>query len=110
VQKALPLIQEGGSIILNASINASKGLETSSVYSATKAAIRSCVAVASSVSRPRWVKDQSRSHLFIKYSRNREQIYLTEISLHCPYSAQHVVLTLHAKVLPRFFSYFVLQA
>jgi NAD(P)-dependent dehydrogenase (short-subunit alcohol dehydrogenase family) len=41
VQKALPLIQEGGSIILNASINASKGLETSSVYSATKAAIRS---------------------------------------------------------------------
>jgi NAD(P)-dependent dehydrogenase (short-subunit alcohol dehydrogenase family) len=41
VQKALPLIQDGGSIILNASINASKGFETSSVYSATKAAIRS---------------------------------------------------------------------
>jgi NAD(P)-dependent dehydrogenase (short-subunit alcohol dehydrogenase family) len=41
VQKALALIQDGGSIILNASINASKGFETSSVYSATKAAIRS---------------------------------------------------------------------
>jgi NAD(P)-dependent dehydrogenase (short-subunit alcohol dehydrogenase family) len=43
VQKALPLFQdgEGGSIILNASIASSKGLETSTVYSATKAAIRS---------------------------------------------------------------------
>ena len=43
VQKALPLFQDdgGGSIILNASIAASKGMETSSVYSATKAAIRS---------------------------------------------------------------------
>jgi NAD(P)-dependent dehydrogenase (short-subunit alcohol dehydrogenase family) len=39
VQKALPLIQDGGSIILNASINASKGSETSSVSRATKAAI-----------------------------------------------------------------------
>jgi NAD(P)-dependent dehydrogenase (short-subunit alcohol dehydrogenase family) len=42
VQKALPLFQEGGgSIILNASIGSSKGVEESSVYSATKAAIRS---------------------------------------------------------------------
>jgi NAD(P)-dependent dehydrogenase (short-subunit alcohol dehydrogenase family) len=42
VQKALPLFQNGGgSIILNASIAASKGVEASSVYSATKAAIRS---------------------------------------------------------------------
>src|SRR5919112_6846647 len=41
VQKALPLFQGGGSIILNASIAASKGIEASSVYSATKAAIRS---------------------------------------------------------------------
>ena len=41
VQKALPLFQDGGSIILNASINASKGIEASSVYSATKAAVRS---------------------------------------------------------------------
>jgi NAD(P)-dependent dehydrogenase (short-subunit alcohol dehydrogenase family) len=41
VQKALPLFQDGGSIILTASINSSKGFGTSTVYSATKAAIRS---------------------------------------------------------------------
>jgi NAD(P)-dependent dehydrogenase (short-subunit alcohol dehydrogenase family) len=41
VQKALLLLQDGGSIILNASIAASKGLEGISVYSATKAAVRS---------------------------------------------------------------------
>ena len=41
VQKALPLMPEGGSIILNASIVASKGLPANSVCSATKAAVRS---------------------------------------------------------------------
>jgi len=41
VQKALPLFQDGGSIILNASVAGSKGLEAFSVYSATKAAVRS---------------------------------------------------------------------
>jgi NAD(P)-dependent dehydrogenase (short-subunit alcohol dehydrogenase family) len=41
VQKALPLFQDGGSIILNASIGSSKGVEGLSVYGATKAAIRS---------------------------------------------------------------------
>ena len=42
VQKALPLFQDGGgSIILNASNASSKGAEALSVYSATKAAIRS---------------------------------------------------------------------
>jgi NAD(P)-dependent dehydrogenase (short-subunit alcohol dehydrogenase family) len=41
VQKALPLMPDGSSIILNASINASTGPAGSSVYSATKAAIRS---------------------------------------------------------------------
>ena len=41
VQKALPLIKDGGSIILNASIAASKGMQAMSVYSATKAAVRS---------------------------------------------------------------------
>jgi NAD(P)-dependent dehydrogenase (short-subunit alcohol dehydrogenase family) len=41
VQKLLPLIPDGGSIILNASIASIKGLEAFSVYSATKAAIRS---------------------------------------------------------------------
>jgi NAD(P)-dependent dehydrogenase (short-subunit alcohol dehydrogenase family) len=41
IQKALSLIPNGGSIILNASIVGSKGLPTISIYSATKAAIRS---------------------------------------------------------------------
>jgi NAD(P)-dependent dehydrogenase (short-subunit alcohol dehydrogenase family) len=41
VQKALPLMPDGGSIILNALIVASKGLPSNSVYSATKAAVRS---------------------------------------------------------------------
>jgi NAD(P)-dependent dehydrogenase (short-subunit alcohol dehydrogenase family) len=41
VQKALSLLRDGGSIILNASIVASKGLSSNSVYSATKAAVRS---------------------------------------------------------------------
>ena len=37
VQKALPLLPDGASIILNASIVARKGLPSNSVYSATKA-------------------------------------------------------------------------
>jgi NAD(P)-dependent dehydrogenase (short-subunit alcohol dehydrogenase family) len=41
VQKALPLLPDGASIILNASIVASKGFPGWSVYSATKAAVRS---------------------------------------------------------------------
>jgi NAD(P)-dependent dehydrogenase (short-subunit alcohol dehydrogenase family) len=41
VQKSLPLLRNGASIILNASIVASKGLSSNSVYSATKAAVRS---------------------------------------------------------------------
>src|SRR3974390_356135 len=41
VQKALPLIPDGGSIILNASIVSMKGFPAFSVYAATKAAVRS---------------------------------------------------------------------
>ena len=41
VQKALPLLPDGASIILSASIVGSKGLAANSVYSATKAAVRS---------------------------------------------------------------------
>jgi NAD(P)-dependent dehydrogenase (short-subunit alcohol dehydrogenase family) len=41
VQKALPLFADGGSIILNASVVATKGFPGTSVYSATKAAVRS---------------------------------------------------------------------
>ncbi len=41
VQKALPLFQDGGSIILNASTAGSQGNEAFSVYGASKAAVRS---------------------------------------------------------------------
>src|ERR1700730_68740 len=41
VQKALPLLRDGASIILNSSVVGSKGLASNSVYSATKAAVRS---------------------------------------------------------------------
>jgi NAD(P)-dependent dehydrogenase (short-subunit alcohol dehydrogenase family) len=41
VQKALPLLQDGGAIVLNASIVSITGNPAFSVYSATKAAVRS---------------------------------------------------------------------
>jgi len=41
VQKALPLMRDGGSIIMTGSIASLKGFEGLSVYNATKAAIRS---------------------------------------------------------------------
>ncbi|UJR14294.1 hypothetical protein I4U23_001284 [Adineta vaga] len=41
VQKALPIFTDGGSIILNGSVLSIKGFPNSSVYCATKAAIRS---------------------------------------------------------------------
>ena len=41
IQKALPLLNEGASIILNTSVAGSTGSEGASAYSATKAALRS---------------------------------------------------------------------
>lgn len=41
VQKALPLMRNGGAVVLNASIVSIKGFENFGVYSATKAAVRS---------------------------------------------------------------------
>ncbi len=41
VQKALPLLTKGASVILNASVVAQSGLPNTSIYSATKAAVRS---------------------------------------------------------------------
>ncbi len=48
VQKALPYLNNGASIILISSIAQSKGLQTTSVYSATKAALRSLARTLSS--------------------------------------------------------------
>ena len=52
MQKALPLFVDGGSIILTASIAASTGMPAFSVYSATKAAVRSFARSWTSTSRP----------------------------------------------------------
>lgn len=41
VQQAVPLMADGGSIILTGSVAGSKGFEAATVYGATKAAIRS---------------------------------------------------------------------
>src|ERR1700722_16382101 len=41
VQKALPLLRDGASVILNGSVVGSRGLPANSVYAATKAAVRS---------------------------------------------------------------------
>lgn len=41
VQKALPLMKDGGSIILTSSVANTKGMEGFTVYAATKAAVRS---------------------------------------------------------------------
>ncbi len=43
IQKALPLFNRGGTIILNTSINARIGMPTTSVYAASKAALGSLV-------------------------------------------------------------------
>lgn len=48
VQKALPLLKEGSSVILNTSVVSSIGFATSSVYSITKAAVRSMARTLSS--------------------------------------------------------------
>jgi NAD(P)-dependent dehydrogenase (short-subunit alcohol dehydrogenase family) len=40
VQKALPLLRDGGTIVLNASTSASEGMAAFSVYAASKAAVR----------------------------------------------------------------------
>ncbi|WP_029921426.1 glucose 1-dehydrogenase [Nevskia soli] len=41
VQKALPLMPDGGAVVLTSSVVGSKGLSANTVYAATKAAIRS---------------------------------------------------------------------
>lgn len=41
VAKALPILRNGSSVVLNASVVASKGMASASVYAATKAAVRS---------------------------------------------------------------------
>src|ERR1700740_1761041 len=56
VQKGLPLMRDGGSIILNASIADIKGFPAMSVYSATKAAVRSFARTWTNDLRPRHIR------------------------------------------------------
>jgi NAD(P)-dependent dehydrogenase (short-subunit alcohol dehydrogenase family) len=56
VQKALPLLVEGASVILTSSIVGSKGFPGRSVYSATKAALRSFARTWTADLRPRRIR------------------------------------------------------
>ena len=65
VQKALALMPDGASIILNASILAGKGWPTSSVYSATKAVVRSFARAWTAVLKDRRIRVNAISSGFI---------------------------------------------
>ena len=56
IQRALPLLSDGASIILTASVAASSGFAGTSVYSATKAALRSLGRTLSSELAPRRIR------------------------------------------------------
>ena len=56
VQKALPLLSEGASVILNASVVAQIGIPNTSVYSATKAAVRSLARTLAAELGPRGIR------------------------------------------------------
>jgi NAD(P)-dependent dehydrogenase (short-subunit alcohol dehydrogenase family) len=79
VQKALPLLRDGASIILNSSIANYKGMEAMSVYSATKAAVRSFARTWTSDLKARKIRVNSLSPgpietpIFGKMGLNQEQ-------------------------------------
>lgn len=56
IQELLPLINDGGSIILNTSVNAHIGMANSSVYSATKAALLTLARTLSAELLPRRIR------------------------------------------------------
>lgn len=56
IQKALPLFVNGGTVVLNTSINANIGMPTTSVYAASKAALISLVRTLSAELLPRGVR------------------------------------------------------
>ncbi len=56
VQKALPHLNDGASIILNTSVSGGKGIPGSTVYSATKAAVRSFARTLASELAPRGIR------------------------------------------------------
>lgn len=56
VTKALPLMSKGGTIVLNSSIANSSGMPTTTVYAATKAAVRSLARTFSSELGPKGIR------------------------------------------------------
>jgi len=56
IQELLPLINDGGSVILNTSVSAHMGMATSSVYSATKAALLTLARTLSAELLPRRIR------------------------------------------------------
>jgi NAD(P)-dependent dehydrogenase (short-subunit alcohol dehydrogenase family) len=56
IKKLLPLVNNGGTIVLNASAVIHKGFENSSVYSATKGAVRSFARTLSAELAPRHIR------------------------------------------------------
>jgi NAD(P)-dependent dehydrogenase (short-subunit alcohol dehydrogenase family) len=56
IQLALPLMKNGGSIILNASVTAETGMLNFAIYSATKAALRSLARSATNELAPRGIR------------------------------------------------------
>ena len=56
VNKAVPLMSKGGTIVLNASIAGSTGMPTMTVYAATKAAVRSLARTFSSELGPKGIR------------------------------------------------------
>jgi NAD(P)-dependent dehydrogenase (short-subunit alcohol dehydrogenase family) len=56
LQKALPHLKDGGSVIVNTSVVASKGTENMGIYAATKAAVRSFARTAASELRDRNIR------------------------------------------------------
>ncbi|MFF9473954.1 SDR family oxidoreductase [Streptomyces roseolus] len=65
VQKALPLLKDGGSIVLNASWTLYRGLPVASVYSATKAAVHNLARTLGSDLAPRGIRVNSVSPGYI---------------------------------------------
>ncbi|MFE3449394.1 SDR family NAD(P)-dependent oxidoreductase [Nonomuraea sp. NPDC059194] len=65
VQKALPLLREGGAIVLNASWTLYRGLPIASVYSATKAAVHNLARTLGADLAPRGIRVNSVSPGYI---------------------------------------------
>jgi len=83
VQKALPLMQPGSSVVLNASLNAHKGMPGTTVYGATKAAVVNLARTMSADLIPRGIRVNSvspgpiESSLLKRLGMTQEQLQQT---------------------------------